>query len=159
MSAPITSALLNALNPFRKSESENEFECGIAVITFQRGRALVEPLAARTDKLTILGKGGVDFDTENIDFNWTLKSRQGIGLPSVGSVVNPYVSLGGTLSSPQIQVKALDAAEATATLGLAIVFKGLYDRITAENNVCINSLVKVTPPDEAKLEHSGAERP
>jgi len=159
MSTGVLTTLLDALNPFRKSSPYTNFECGIALATFERGKASVEPLAARTDKLTVVGKGKVDFNTENINLDWTIKPRTGIGL-SAGSVANPYVKLGGTLTSPKIEVKPLDAAVSTgaavATLGLSILAQGLYDRITAEENVCINALVKPTPiaqdnPDEGAV--------
>ena len=159
MSTGVLTTLLDALNPFRKSSPYTNFECGIALATFERGKASVEPLTARTDKLTVVGNGKVDFNTENIDLDWTIKPRTGIGL-SAGSVANPYVKLGGTLTSPKIEVKPLDAAVSTgaavATLGLSILAQGLYDRITAEENVCINALVKPTQtaqdnPDEGAV--------
>ena len=116
--------------------------------TFERGRASVEPLAGRTDLLTATGKGKVDFGTENIELEWTIKPRTGIGI-SAGSLANPYVKLGGTLSSPHLEAKPLDAAVSTgaavATMGLTILAQGLYDRITSEENVCINKLVEGAP--------------
>ena len=153
MSTGIVKSLLDALNPFRKSSPETNFECGIALATFERGRASVEPLAGRTDQLTAVGKGKVDFDTENIELEWTIKPRTGIGI-SAGSLANPYVKLGGTLTSPKLEAKPLDAAVSTgaavATMGLTILAQGLYDRVTAEENVCINKLVEGAPtaPEE-----------
>ncbi len=137
--------LLDALNPFRKSSDHTDFECGVAVVVLTGGKAVAEPIAVRTDKLTVVGRGRVDLRTEAIDLVWTLKPRRGIGL-SPGAIANPYVKLGGTLSAPALEMKPLEAAASTgaavATLGLTVLLQGLYDRITAEKNVCADALVK-----------------
>jgi hypothetical protein len=76
---------------------------------------------------------------------WTLKPRKGVGI-SAGSIANPYVKLGGTLSSPALEVKTLKAVTSTgaavATAGLTVLFRGFYDRITAEKKVCVEALEK-----------------
>ena len=63
---------------------------------------------------------------------------------SAASITNPYIKLGGTLSSPSIEAKPLEAAASTgaavATAGLTLIFKGFYDRITAEKKVCVRAL-------------------
>jgi uncharacterized protein involved in outer membrane biogenesis len=137
--------LLNALNPFRTSSDHTDFECGVALATAEHGKAAVEPIAVRTDKLTVVGHGRVDFHTEDIDLEWTLKPRKGVGI-SAGSIANPYIKLGGTLSSPKLEVKPLEAVASTgaavATLGLTVLAKGFYDRITAEKNECASALKK-----------------
>jgi hypothetical protein len=145
MTSPVLLGLLDALNPFRKSSDHTDFECGIAAAMVRHGQATVAPIAARTDKLTVVGHGRVDFRTEDITLEWTTKPRTGVGLtPSL--ISNAYVKLGGTLSSPRLEVKPLQAAVATGaavvTLGLTVLAKGLYDRITAEENVCVNELAK-----------------
>jgi hypothetical protein len=149
MSSGIVKSLLDALNPFRKTSTHTNVECAIGLATLKGGKTVVKPLAGRTDKLTIVGEGKVDFGTENIEMTWAVKPRTGIGI-SASSVANPYVKLGGTLSSPQIEMKPLEAAASTgaavATMGLTILLKGFYDRITAEQNVCVNSLMKDTSP-------------
>jgi uncharacterized protein involved in outer membrane biogenesis len=137
--------LLDALNPLRKSSPYTSIECGVVAAYVENGDAVVEPVAARTDKLTIIGKGKIDFDTEEIDLVWTLKPRKGVGI-SAGSIANPYVKLGGTLSSPALEVKTLKAVTSTgaavATAGLTVLFRGFYDRITAEKKVCVEALEK-----------------
>jgi uncharacterized protein involved in outer membrane biogenesis len=149
MSSGIVKSLLDALNPFRKSSTHTNIECAIALATLKAGKTVLEPLAGRTDKLTIVGKGKVDFDTENIEMTWSVKPRTGIGI-SASSVANPYVKLGGTMSSPEIELKTLEAAASTgaavATAGVTILLKGFYDRITAEKNVCVNALMKDIEP-------------
>jgi len=145
MSSGLLMGLLDALNPFRKASDHTDFQCGVALATVEHGKAVVAPIAARTDKLTVIGRGKVDFRTEDIDLQWTIKPREGVGI-SAGSIANPYVKLGGTLSSPRLEVKPLEAVVSTGaavvTLGLTVLAKGFYDRITSEKNVCVDALAK-----------------
>ncbi len=144
-SSGLLAGLLDVLNPFRKSSPYTAFECGIAAAELENGKAAVQPIAARTDKMTVLGNGKVDFGTEQIDLSWTIKPRKGVGI-TPGSIANPYIKLGGTLSAPSIEAKPLEAAASTgaavATAGLTLLFRGIYDRITAERKVCVHALEK-----------------
>ena len=136
-------ALLEALNPFRKTSEHTEFECGIAFAELTGGEAVLDPLATRTAQLTVVGQGRIDFASEAIDLSWTLKPRQGVGI-SASSITNPYVKLGGTLAAPSLDLKPLSAitsmGAAVATGGLTVVSSGLYNRITAERKVCVDAL-------------------
>ena len=100
VSSEVLRGLFVALNPFHKSSDHTNFECGVALATVEHGKAAVEPIAARTDRLTVVGNGTIDFETERIDLHWTLKPRSGVGI-TPGSITKPYVKLGGTLSSPK----------------------------------------------------------
>jgi uncharacterized protein involved in outer membrane biogenesis len=144
-SSGVLTALLDALNPFRKSSSYTAFECGVAAAGIDGGKVVVEPIAFRTDKVTVVGDGKLDLDTEHIDLAWTIKPRRRAGL-SGGSIANPYIRLGGTLASPHLQVKPLTAVASTgaavATVGVTILSRGIYNRITAEKKVCVNALAK-----------------
>jgi len=150
--------LLDALNPFRKSTPYTGVECAVAAAEIQGGKAAVEPIAVRTDKLTIVGKGKVDFSTEGIDLVWTLKPRKGVGI-SAASIANPYVKLGGTLAAPSMEAKPLEAitsnGAAVATAGLTLLFRGIYDRITAEKKVCVKALEKAQKNAETRASAKG----
>jgi hypothetical protein len=140
------------LNPFRKSSPETPLECGVAAAAIEGGEMVVNPIATRTDKLTIIGKGKLAFADEEIDLDWTLKPRKGVGI-NAGTIVNPFIKLGGTLANPRIDAKPLDAAVTTgaavATAGITVLLKGFYDRITAEKNVCAKALAKARKREEA----------
>jgi hypothetical protein len=62
-------------------------------------------------------------------------------------ITNPYIKLGGTLSEPAVELKPLEAVASTsvavATLGISLVAKGMYDRVTAEKKVCKEALEKI----------------
>jgi len=135
--------LMDALNPFRKSSSETTFECGVVALTIENGKLVASPIAATTDKIIMLGHGRIDFDTETLDLAWTLKPRTGVGITG-SSIANSYVRLGGTLSSPSLETKPLEALASTSaaflTSGMSLLLRGLYDRITAERKVCVNAL-------------------
>jgi hypothetical protein len=145
LTSGVLRSLLDALNPFRKSSDHTDVECGVAAAFVTGGNAVVEPIAARTDKMTVVGRGKVDFDTEKIDFTWTIKSRRGVGI-SATSITNPYIKLGGTLAAPSLDAKPIEAAASTgaavATAGVTILARGLWDRITAEKKVCAKALEK-----------------
>lgn len=146
-------ALADALNPFRKSSPYTALECGVAAADITAGKVVAKPLATRTDKLTVVGSGKLDLDTEAIDLVWTLKPRRGIGI-SGGSIANPYIKLGGTLASPKLDLKPLEAAASTgaavATAGLTLLVRGIYDRITAEKKVCPRALAEARKQIDAK---------
>jgi hypothetical protein len=144
-SSGVLTALLDALNPFRKSSSYTEFECGVAAAGIDGGKVVVEPIAFRTDKVTVVGHGKLDLGTEDMDLAWTIKPRRRVGI-SGASVANPYIRLGGTLASPHLEVKPLTAVASTgaavATVGMTIVYRGIYNRITAEKKVCVDALAQ-----------------
>jgi hypothetical protein len=131
--------VLNALNPFRKDDKETHFECAVLVGSLVDGRARLDPIAMRTDKTTIVGHGKINFSNEKIDFEWATKPRKGIGL-SASTITNPYIKVSGRLGDPSLDIKPIQAVTATgvavATVGLSIVARGFWDRVTAERKVC-----------------------
>jgi uncharacterized protein involved in outer membrane biogenesis len=128
-----------ALNPFTQSEPYTRLECSVALIEMNHGVAQVGPVAMRTDKMVMLGRGQIDFSTERLKLDWVTKPRKGVGL-SASTITNAYVKLGGTLSDPRIEISPLRAArEAGATVmtgGLWLLYKSVFNRLTAERKVC-----------------------
>ena len=153
MSSGLLIGLLDALNPFRKSSPYTAVECGVAAAGIEHGKTVVAPIAVRTDKITVVGNGKLDLGTEAIDLVWTIKPRSGAGI-SAGSIANPYIRLGGTLASPRLEVKPLAAAASTgaavATLGVTILSRGIYNRITAEKKVCVDALAKTRKQEDLR---------
>jgi hypothetical protein len=99
----------------------------------------------RTDKVSVTGIGGIDLATEEIDLSWRVKERN-ITKISAGELVNSYIKLGGTLASPSVELKPLEAltsvGAAVATGGLTTVSKGVWNRLTAGEKVCARALKK-----------------
>jgi hypothetical protein len=146
VSADILLTLLNAFNPFAKEDAVTELQCVVLAVDIENGLAILEPMALQSDKMTMLGKGKIDLNTEKIDLQWVTKPRKGIGL-SASMITNPYIKLGGTLSNPSLQLKGVEAVASTgvavATLGISLVAKGMLDRITAEKKVCKQALEEI----------------
>ncbi|HXV76910.1 MAG TPA: AsmA-like C-terminal region-containing protein [Candidatus Polarisedimenticolaceae bacterium] len=143
LTTDVLAALLDALNPFRKERRSTEIECAVVVGRLEHGVLRLDPIAARTDRTTVVGEGRVRFDDERIDLDWAAKPRQGIGL-SATAITNSYIKVSGRLSDPSIDVKPLRAVAntgaAVATMGLSILARGLWDRVTAERKVCERAL-------------------
>ena len=100
---------------------------------------------SQTDKMTVVAKGEVDLQTENIHFVFNTKLRKGIGI-SASMVVNPFVSVTGTLLKP---VVGLDPAAvvvkgtvAVATVGISLLVKSLADRFLSSKDPCGDALKK-----------------
>jgi uncharacterized protein involved in outer membrane biogenesis len=146
VTADILLTLINALNPFAKEDPTTELECGAALLIFDDGLARLEPMAFQSNTMTLLGEGRIDFETEKLNLRWVTKPRKGIGI-SASMITNPYIKLGGTLADPSIELKPIEAVTSTgvavATLGLSLVAKGMFDRITAERKVCTKVLEQI----------------
>jgi len=121
-------------------------QCGVALLSFEDGLATLEPMAFQSDKMTMLGKGRINLETEKLSLEWITKPRKGIGI-SASMITNPYIKLGGTLSEPAVELKPLEAVTSTgvavATFGVSLVAKGMYDRVTAEKKVCKKALEEI----------------
>jgi hypothetical protein len=146
ITADILLTLLNAFNPFAKQDAATEMQCGVFLVSVEDGLAVLEPMAAQSDKMTMLGKGRIDLGTEKLNLEWITKPRKGIGL-SASMLTNPYIRLGGTLSEPSVQLKEAEAVVSTgaavATMGLSLVAKGMLDRVTAEKKVCKKAIEEI----------------
>jgi len=146
VTADLLLTLLNAFNPFAKHDVATELQCGVFFVSLEDGVARLDPMALQSDKMTMLGKGKIDLGTEKLDLEWITKPRKGIGI-SASMITNPYIKLGGTLSEPAVHLKGMEAVASTgvavATLGLSLVAKGMFDRVTAEKKVCKKALEEI----------------
>ena len=118
----------------------------MALLSIEDGVARLEPMAVQSDKMTLLGHGKIDFKTEKLNLEWITKPRKGFGI-SASMLTNPYIKLGGTLADPSIELKPLEAVTSTgvavATMGISLLAKGMFDRITAEKKVCEQALKEI----------------
>jgi hypothetical protein len=155
LGADILWTILETLNPFVREEPYTTLECLIVGMNVIDGKAYLDGVAARTEKMTIIGSGDVDLRNERIDLSWTAKTRKGIGI-SAGTFTNPYIKLGGTLARPRLGIEPVSAVTSTgvavATAGLSFLAKGLWDRVTAELKVCDNALEDFSKRGEKRRE-------
>jgi hypothetical protein len=135
--------LLTVLNPFRKEDPFTELDCAVLVALAEDGQVRLDPIAGRSKKITIVGDGRVNLETEKIGFQWATKPRSGIGL-SATAITNSFIRVSGSLTDPDLDLKPLDAVVSTgaavATAGLSLLARGFYDRVTAEKKVCKNAI-------------------
>ncbi len=156
----LLSELFNTLNPFAKKSIYTKLECSLTNAEIVDGKVLLKPFIFQTEELTIFSGGEIDLETEEMNLDFETKLRKGIGL-SAGMVINPFIKLGGSLSSPGIELDparvAIAGGVAVATVGLSLVGKSLWDRFLTSKDPCGKALARLeedaerssTPPGVA----------
>ena len=149
--------VVETLNPFVETEQFTPMECLVLNAAIRDGRLKMEPgFVMRTDKLNMFVYGGVDLERETLDLSLATQARRGIGI-SAATITNPYFKIGGTLAAPALQLDptsaAIAASVATATAGLSIVIRGLFDRLMGTRNPCPEFLkYEQTLPDRSSAQ-------
>lgn len=131
--------IIRTLNPLREKEEYRTFDCGIYDIDITDGVTKIEKFAFQTDTMTVIAVGDLDFETEKLDLVIRANPREGLGI-SVGHLVNTFLKVGGTLQNPKLQIDPegtiVAGGVAVATGGLSLLAKGLFDRLSAEADIC-----------------------
>ena len=132
--------VFQAVNPFMKQDSYTDVVCGVYFVDVKDGVVAIDPGAVmQTDKMNMFASGVVDLNTEKLNVGFDTAARKGIGI-SAGSFVNPFVRIGGTMSSPRLALDAkgtvVEGGVAVATLGLSILAKGMYGRWFSSKDPC-----------------------
>ncbi len=142
----LLSELFNTLNPFAKKSVYTGLDCSVINAVIDSGKVVIDPIIFHTEQITILSGGLIDLETEEIDLEFQTKVRKGIGI-SASMVVNPFIKLGGTLSSPTIELDpagvAFSGSVAVATVGLSLIGKSLFDRFVSNRDPCGEALKKL----------------
>ena len=131
--------VLRTLNPLRESRNFRLLECGIYAVSIEEGLATIDRFVIQTEAMTTVARGEINLRNERLDLAFRAKPREGLGI-SLGTVANELLELRGTLKSPAIRLDAGRAATATgaavATGGLSLLARGLWDRLSAEGDIC-----------------------
>ncbi len=131
--------ILQTLNPLSREKPYTSLECGYYEVAIADGVADVTDLRVQTDDMMLVGDGRVTLEDEALDLSVRAKPREGFGI-SLGGVANSFVKLGGTLASPELHLDAAAGATTTgaamATGGLSLIARGLWDRVSAANDIC-----------------------
>ena len=144
--------LAQKLNPFAKDDPDMKLDCTIARADIVDGKVTVQPVLLQSEKVTITAHGTIDLHTEMLSLDFNTRPRKGIGV-SPGMFTNPFIRLGGTLTSPQIGVGAKGVASgavAVATGGASVVAGGAVDRMAGEADLCGETLTAATHPAPAE---------
>jgi len=132
--------VLEAVNPFMKQDPYTGVVCGAYFINANDGVITIDPGAVmQTDKMNLFASGVVDLNTEKLNVGFDTAARKGIGV-SAGDFVNPFVRVGGTMTSPRLVLDpkgtVVEGGVAVMTFGLSIVAKGMYGRWFASKDPC-----------------------
>ena len=135
----LVTSILRTLNPLAETATTTNLECGVYEVQIVDGLATVKELAIQSERLTIVSSGSISLESEEIDLTLRTKTREGFGV-SLGGVVNSFLKVGGTLAAPSIGVDAAGSVTTTgaavATGGLSVLARGLWDRVSAEADLC-----------------------
>jgi len=152
------SQLLAVLNPAAAKRDYSALECAVVNFTVNNGIATTNRgIAAKTSMMTLVGSGGINLKTEELDIGFKPAARGGIGI-NLGQLAGA-VRLGGTLAKPAIMVDPVGAAKTAATVGGAIATGGisllagmLFDRATVDEEPCLTAMGKrpATSPAPAR---------
>jgi len=150
-SGDIIAELFSALNPFAKEEEFTNWECSVFGLDFESGVGEITGFLLQSEKLTVVGGGEIDLNTEELNIEFNTKPRQGVGV-SADMFVTPFVKLSGTLSSPSVGLNQkgllLSGGAAVLTGGMSFLYQGLVDRATAEGSQCEQALESALAPAE-----------
>ena len=142
-STDIVSQLFGALNPFSEKEPYSNWECTVFALDVKSGVAEISSMLAQSEKVTIVGEGGIDLNTEKLNIGFNTKQRQGVGI-SADMFVTPFVQLAGTLAKPRIGLDKkgvlLSGSAAVMTAGASFFVKGMADRASGASDRCAAAL-------------------
>jgi uncharacterized protein involved in outer membrane biogenesis len=132
--------IVDAINPFAKSDKETSVECVVLPIEINDGALGVIPEALmRTNKIRIVSDASINLKSEKIEMTFRTTPRKGLTI-SAGEILNPFVMVVGTLAAPRLAVDAkgtlLSGGAAVATGGLSILARATWDRLVRSKNPC-----------------------
>ena len=142
-STDIVTQLFGALNPFAEKEPFSNWECTVFALDINDGVAEITSMLAQSEKVTIVGGGNIDLNTEALNIDFNTKQRSGVGI-SADMFVTPFVQLAGTLAAPQIGLDTkgvlLSGGAAVMTAGASFFIKGMADRASGQTDRCTAAL-------------------
>jgi len=143
----ILDEVFSAIMPKSKQDDDLELSCAAAILNVTDGLVKTRPAVSfATQKITVVAKGNLDLKTEKMHFNFNATPNNALKI-SAGELFNPYVLIGGTLSTPSVGVdptKALlHGGAAVGTAGISVLAKGVLDRVGNTMPVCEKMLEQV----------------
>jgi len=163
VSSDILSSVIKGVLNKQSNNNKSEYGCGAIGIRIDNG--VVEApntISMQALDYNLAGKGMINLNTGQVDIEVVPKPRKGLGL-SVSSLVGGF-NVKGYIDTPDIGASGKGLLTATA-MGLVLtptvasgalvdpytstivvtglVAKGLYDRVTASNYTCENTLKRI----------------
>ncbi|MDJ0955332.1 MAG: AsmA family protein [Arenicellales bacterium] len=163
VSSDMLSSMLRGIVSTKKDEPSSSYECGVLGVDVDKGVARVNrSFAMQARDYNLAGKGEIDLNSGYLDIAVYPKARRGLGL-SVSTLVGGF-KINGHLATPRVGVRgggfltamltgyALTPTAAAATASNPVtativvtgfVAKGIFDRLTASNYTCENTLQRI----------------
>jgi len=150
--------LFNTLNPFAEKRDYTRLDCTVAAADVINGLVTVAPVVINTEEVTIFSGGTIDLHTEKLDLSFNTKPRKGLGI-SAGTLINPWIKVGGSLKHPQIELDperaAIASGAAVATGGLSLVAKSFSDRFLSSKDPCGDARKEIDKREAQKADGQG----
>jgi len=143
----ILDEIFSLIMPKTETEDDLNLTCAATILNITDGLVKTDPaFAFTTDRITLIAKGTLDLKTEKMKINFNAIPNNALKI-SAGELFNPYILVGGTLSSPEVGLDPakvlLHGGAAVGTAGISILAKGLVDRLGNTVPVCEDMLEKV----------------
>ena len=144
MTSSFLGELMGTLNPLSKREPYTDVVCQAYLFDATNGILRTDPaIVVRTAGVDIISNGSANLRDETIDFNFKTAARGGLGI-SAGGLLNNYVKVTGTFSTPHLTVDATGAlvngGAAFATGGLSILATTVWDRVSRQKDPCASAV-------------------
>jgi hypothetical protein len=131
--------ILEAVNPFRKTDPELRLQCLVARLPIAAGVARSDrSIGAESDKMSVVSSGTIDLGKEVLDMNFRPRVKEGIGLG--GAQLASLVRVTGPIADPKLGLDfggvvgtTASIAAGVATGGLSLLGERLLSAATAEN--------------------------
>lgn len=147
-SSNLLDQLAVALNPFHTKKKSTRFRCAAVAFQLNDGQ-LKTPFgyAIEADDFSVIGHGKINFNNEFLDLEFSSKpkKRLGFNLNKVASLVK----LNGALTAPELSLSqsgllkfGATVAASIASGGVTLLAEGLFDKRTANSDVCAKALGK-----------------
>lgn len=111
----VLTGALDAVNPFRKTDTSTELRCAVINVPVERGVVRLDRrVAVETSKINIVLAGTADLGTEMLDVGFRSKATQGLGMGLANFA--GAVRVQGPFTSPSLGVDAEGTAAAANTV-------------------------------------------
>ena len=146
-------AMLDALNPLRRSSARVELACAVARLPFEAGVARVRRgIAVETDQVGVSASGTIDLVHETLELSFDPRVRGGLPLDLARLARTAHLK--GPLRNPTVRVDPLGVAAAAVDVGAMLKGAGVAAllggaRRVAGGNECAVALGK--PEAEAAM--------
>lgn len=146
----VVEMIFNAILPKKPDKQDNNLHCLVVRVDISDGTALAKPGGLLvTDNVQVVSLGTIDLSTEQLDLSFETLPNKMLRTNISELLINPYFRVAGTLAKPQLVLNKEKAlvygGAASATAGLSILAKSVFDRLKQSKNPCEQFQEEDTP--------------